>query len=180
MIYSIIFIGKYDENLRSLEEDAINMQENSNKNADRIRRFKIETSDIPDVKRYRIENFGCDVWTIIGDVKPTLLLKELLFEANLIIFYFDRALLNSFNFLKEGWGPIINKVLSLNPINQKRILLIYQSKSFNPSSDYEQQISKLKSDFRCDTIFKEEKFTHSINKYLINYLKQSLNNEIDE
>lgn len=177
MIYSIIFIGKYDKNLHSLEEDAINIHENSNKNADRI---TLELQNIPDVKRYRIEQYACDIWTIIGNVKPTILLKGLLFKANLIIYYLDISQPDSFNFLTEGWGPIINQVLSLNPKNQKRILIASQTKSIKAKSEIEHQILKLKSDFRCDTVYKKEENAQSINEYLINYLKQTLNNEIEE
>ena len=100
---SILFLGKFDENLLLLEEQVLSLQKNQNLN-------QIKKSDIPDVIKYKINGYQSDAWVIIGDVKPTLLLKDLISKTKIIIFVFNLKDSESLRYLLEGWLPIIEKV----------------------------------------------------------------------
>lgn len=123
---SIIFLGKFDNDLLSLEESVINICKKSKHDSKYIHIIKND-EDIktitPDVKKYTINEHKFDVWAIIGDVKPTLLLKNLIASTKIILFVFNLKNLISLDFLNEGWFPIFEKIDKSTLKNQERFLI---------------------------------------------------------
>ena len=81
MSNKILFLGKYDDNLFSLEEKVVNI---SKEPLDP----EIKNSK-PNFIRCPVEEFNFEVWIIVGNVKPTKLFKNLINEAKIIILTFN-------------------------------------------------------------------------------------------
>lgn len=131
MSNSAIFLGKFDNNLLELEKYVINMGENASQRSKNNEINKDYDPKEPDVKKYT--NHNIDFWTILGDVKPTLLLKNLISDARLVFFVFNIENEIALDFLTEGWEPIANKVPKSDI--QKRILIGTNIKSNNYDDD---------------------------------------------
>lgn len=152
---TIICLGKFDDTILSVENQIINLSKNNSKPP----KYKLtydDDSKPPDVVKYSNEDYKCDVWTILGDVKPTLLLKNLLSEANLIIYIFNLSEPGKLAFLTEGWGPIIQKSIKTNSKNQERILLGIKTKSDNKPQEMTQKIKKSKEILQYTRYYEEE------------------------
>ena len=108
-IPSILFIGKFDENLPLLEEFVLNYFRNKEKNKSWIK-FQYNPSEFPDVVKYKENRYDLNIWCIKGDVKPTLLLKDLISKATFILFVFNFSNKETLDFLNDGWGPIFQRV----------------------------------------------------------------------
>ena len=113
MSNKILFLGKYDDNLFSLEEKVVNI---SKEPLDP----EIKNSK-PNFIRYPVEEFNFEVWIIVGNVKPTKLFKNLINEAKIIILTFNLVKKETICFLNEGWWPIVNKYKAID--NQELIVI---------------------------------------------------------
>lgn len=159
MASSIIFIGKYDEELLKLEQKVIDFDNGTEKkNLEK----QIIDNPTPDVVKYKINGYDCYAWIILGDVKPTILLKKLLSNIEIIFFCFNLSEENSLAFLNDGWGPIYEK--AKNAIKDQKRFLIKINANI-PSTISEDEINSTKKYFDCAEIIKENE--------LINYLQNN-------
>ena len=110
---NILFLGKYDDDLLSLEEQLIDIKCS--------KKQTINVESFPDVIKYTNNIFQFNVYAIVGDVKPSLLLKKLISQVNIIIFTFNINKKDTLEFLTNGWGPIVDKIEK--PKSQERILI---------------------------------------------------------
>ena len=148
---SIIFIGKFDEPMLSLELKTLKINPNFNQRLG-------ESISMPDVVKYQIEGYECDVWLFLGDVKPTLLLKNLISETDIILFVFNIENEESLSFLDKGWGHIIEKsekASNFKLTNQQRFLIGTKSGVKPKNEQINEQITKIKEKFHCSAYFEE-------------------------
>lgn len=97
--------------MTSLEERVVNMNEYLKNHF-----IKFEQSLTSDVVKYCIKGFQCDAWILLGDMKLTSFLKQLISDVSIILFVFNTNEIKSLQFLVEEWGPIVNKSES-NDVN---------------------------------------------------------------
>lgn len=180
---NILFLGKYDKNMHSLEEKILNIQKNPSPN----QTYNLEYNEFaePDVKKCPINN--CDVWIILGNVKPTLLLKQLISQTNILLFVFNFSNFDTLAFLTEGWGPIVKKAGITKPEYQKRILIGTQCSSSINSKDKLDKIKDAMKNLGCEEFcaqgirIKNEKFgSYTFIPDLIKYIEEQIPKEKSE
>lgn len=151
MLNTILFLGKFHEELIDLQEKVINLSNNLQKTDQKI---IYDQKQMPDVIKYQIKNYNCDVWTIINDVKPTLLLKDLISKSQIILFFFYFSEPETLKYLVNGWGPIIDRVDKNKPKNQERLLIGITGKNSN-RYEIEEEIRLSMKKLSCTQYYEE-------------------------
>lgn len=180
MTNQILFLGRYDEDLRILEQKVVNLLNSNQEN--------LQIGDFPDVVNTKINKYNYSVWVILGDVKPTLLLKNLISEASIIILCFNNSDPVSLDFLNEGWGPIYTKALMNNQknnfIDQKKILIETSETISLNIENVNDKIQKAIEIFSCDYFQQEQLFSilqdQMAKDEAINYNNNQKDSEEDE
>ena len=149
---SIVFLGKFDQKMLPIEKKVINTSKHYKA---RQKSINYNQGEMPDVVKYTIDDYDCDAWIPLGDVKPTLLLKDLISKSKIIffVFYFDNH--ETLNYLKEGWGPIIKKVNGCLKDKQERILIGINSGSNSNQRKIKDLISSTMSFLNCNCFYEE-------------------------
>lgn len=89
---SIIFIGKFDKNLLILEEGVLNIDNSSDTPTKLIEKYDDDfdiNSINPTVDKHFIDKYRCNVWVIIGNVRPNMSLKKLISKTDIVILVFN-------------------------------------------------------------------------------------------
>ena len=150
---SVLFLGKFDNKLLEFEEKIIKNLEELLKGRSDFH-LDYDESKFPDVIKYQVGN--CKMWPILGDVKSNLLLKDLISKTKVVLFIFNLTNLETLEFLREGWGPIIKKVNQNKSNEQTRILIGTQSEPNNYPDNLSDKISSTMELLNCCAYFKEE------------------------
>lgn len=154
---SILFLGRFDNNMLFLEAKIISFGKPFDKKQNILTKKK-ELLQNPDVIKYQINRYGYDAWIIIGDVKPTLLLKKLISDVQIILFVFNADDPETLDFLNEGWGPIFDKSKPKISQTQQRFLIGTYGQIISKSNqqNLNSKIQKAMEKFECSDYFEEE------------------------
>ncbi|KAK8848325.1 hypothetical protein M9Y10_019388 [Tritrichomonas musculus] len=172
---TLLFLGKFDHDMLSLEQKVIDISEKANP---KLNSIKINS---PDIIKYQISQYRCDVWVTLGNVKPTFLLKNIISKSNIILFVFNSTKPETLTFLEEGWEPIISRISPKCVHNQERILACTNYRSnLNQKDSIQKVLNKLKcTQFFTDSISNLIKRSVAISPFsdLIRHLKIQLMND---
>ena len=105
---SIVFLGKYDDDLCSLEGKVVN------------NKIEYKKNQQPKVIKQPIKGTDFEAYLLVGNVKPSLQLKNVIPKAKIIFFTFNLSRPETLVFLNEGWKPVIERIDKMNQLNQNK------------------------------------------------------------
>ena len=140
---SIIILGKINENFITIEENVISLGQKTT--------FRFDKKIImePNVLKFHVAEYNCDIWALTGDVNPNKSMKILISKTNFILLIFNLSDQKTLDFLIEGWMPIIESAKEAKKVfNQKQILIgTYFNEKPKITSDFKQKINFMKEKY---------------------------------